>query len=303
MAGPTTVDVVGVRVADIRIGERLRPIDPVWAEALGRIMLTEGQKTPIEICRMPGKTGFLLVAGGHRRDGAELVGMEFLEARIVSAEAMERRQREVSENIWRKDLGPIDRAAFVAEMVDLRRIAAGLDPAQSGQAIAAQARWSETIGTEADDAIATIAIAYGWTTDVAEALGFSRRTIYNDLELHRGLKPDVADQIRTTGIATNAAQLRALAKLEETEQRQVAAMIVGGDAKSVTEAVAMRDQKPRKADADPQDVHYQRLIALWSRMDPKHKRLAFAEVFARDPKLPAELKALLAPLKEARADG
>lgn len=299
-------DIVGeillVSVAEIALGDRLRPVDPVWAEALGRVMLAEGQTTPIEVCRLPGKTGFLLVAGGHRLTGAAMVGIERLEARVVSANALERRQREISENIWRKGLDPIDRAAFVTELVQLRKIAAGLDPSENGQAVAAQARWSDRISAEADDAIATIAIAYGWTSEVADALGFSRRTIYNDLELHRGLRPDVAAQIRETPIAANATQLRALAKLEEAEQRAIAAMISGGEAKSVAEAQAMRDQRPNKADRDPQDVHFERLAALWSRMGAKTKRRVFTEILAKDRTLPADLKALMAPLKEAATD-
>lgn len=303
-ATPEVADqILLVRVADIRVGERLRPIDPVWARALGQIMLKEGQTTPIEICQLPGQPGYLLVAGGHRLDGRRLTDQEYVKAVLVTANAIQRRKREVSENVWRKELGPLDRSTFIAELVDLQKAEAGLDPAQSGQSVAAKARWADAIATEAGDAIDTMTIAYGWTAEVAETLGFSRKTIYRDLELHRGLRPDVAAQIRDTAVGTNATQLRALAKLEESEQRAIAGMIAGGDAKSVAEAQAMRDQKPRAADRDPQDVHFERMMALWSRMGAKTKRLAFAEIFARDPNLPADLKALLAPLKGGRSNG
>lgn len=307
MAATAIADVVGeivrVRVADVQMGERLRPVDPVWAEALGRIMLGDRQRTPIEICRLPGRADFLLVAGGHRLSGAQIVGMEFIEARIVSADALDRREGEVSENIWKKGLDPIDRAAFVAELIQIRKIRAGLSADQDGRVVSAKTRWSEALKADADDASVTMTLAYGWADGVGEKIGLSRKTIYRDLELHRGLKPDVAAQIRDTGVGANATQLRALAKLEESEQRAIAAMIAGGDAKSVAEAQAMRDQKPRAADRDPQDVHFERMMALWSRMGAKTKRLAFVEIFARDPNLPADLKALLAPLKEARSNG
>lgn len=275
-ANPEVVDqIIRVRVADVRLGDRLRPVDPTWAEALGRIMLGDRQRTPIEVCRMPGKTGFLLVAGGHRLTGAQLVGMEFLEARIVSADALERKEAEVSENIWRKGLDPIDRAAFVAELVQIRKIRAGLTPDQDGRSVSAQARWSETLKADADDASATIALAYGWADGVADTLGFSRRTIYNDLELHRGLKPDVAEQIRATGIATNAGQLRALAKLEEREQRHVAAMIAGGEAKSVSEAQGLRSQKPQPS---PEAKLLSAFLGSYSRMGTRERRLALADL-------------------------
>lgn len=306
MATPATTDIVGeivrLAVAEIRLGDRLRPVDPVWAEALGRVMLAEGQKTPIEVCRLPGRTDYLLVAGGHRLTGASLVGIEHLEARVVSNDALERRQREISENIWRKGLDPIDRAAFVAELIELRKVAAGIDPARDGRVVSAQARWSDILNADASDATDMMSVAYGWSKEVGEQLGFTERTIRRDLELHRGLRPDVAAQIRDTPIASNATQLRALAKLEEAEQRAIAAMIKTGDAKSVSEAQAMRDQRPNKADRDPQDVHFERLAALWSRMGAKTKRRVFTEILARDGNLPADLKALLAPLKEARTD-
>lgn len=305
---PATVDVVGeivrVKVADVRLGERLRPVDPVWAHALGQVMAVEGQKTPIEICRLPGKPGFLLVAGGHRLSGAALVGMETIDARVVSADAIERRQRELSENIWRKGLDPIDRAAFVAELIELRKVAAGIDPTKDGRAVSAQARWSDILKADASDATDMMSVAYGWSKEVGEQLGFTERTIRRDLELHRGLRPDVAAQLRGHPLATNATQLRALAGLHEDEQRALAALIVDGAAKNVADAKAIRDQHVVITDRDPQDVFFSRQMALWGRLSAKSKALAFSEIFARDPNLPAHLKAMLAPLIQAgRVDG
>ena len=305
VASPEIIaQIVRVRIADVRLGERLRPVDPVWAQALGQVMAVEGQKTPIEICRLPGKPGFLLVAGGHRLSGAALVGMETLDARVVSADAIERRQRELSENIWRKGLDPIDRAAFVAELIELRKVAAGIDPNKDGRVVSAQARWSETLKADADDASVTMTLAFGWADGVADNLGFSRKTIYRDLELHRGLRPDVAAQLRGHPLATNATQLRALAGLHEDEQRALAALIVDGAAKSVADAKAIRDQHVVITDRDPQDVFFSRQMALWGRLSAKSKALAFSEIFARDPNLPAHLKAMLAPLIQGgRVDG
>lgn len=44
-------DVGFVRVDQIEMGDRLRPVDESWAMALGQIMVRDGQRTPIEVCR------------------------------------------------------------------------------------------------------------------------------------------------------------------------------------------------------------------------------------------------------------
>jgi hypothetical protein len=36
-------------VHSIEVGDRLRPVDELWAKALGAVMLREGQHTPIEV--------------------------------------------------------------------------------------------------------------------------------------------------------------------------------------------------------------------------------------------------------------
>jgi len=86
---------------EIIIGERLRKIDPVWAEALGKSMQRDGQIHPIEVCRIEGRW-HLAGPGGHRLTGAIATGIP-IEAREVSADAASRRRREAVENVLRRD--------------------------------------------------------------------------------------------------------------------------------------------------------------------------------------------------------
>src|SRR3546814_19552356 len=89
---PQVVDsVYSLPVADIRIGDRLRPVDRDWAIALGAIIAAEGQKTPIEVCRLPGKSGWTLVAGAHRVAAAEACGLTHIKAIIVDERKIERK--------------------------------------------------------------------------------------------------------------------------------------------------------------------------------------------------------------------
>jgi len=279
LAATVAGEVLDIPLALIEIKDRQRPVDPVWAAALGKIMTAEGglnrNRTPIEVCRLPGRSDFLLVTGGHRTEGARLEGWSTVRGIVVSADALDRRRAEISENLWRANLDPIDRASAIAELVHIQKVAAGVNPVADGRSVSAQARWSESLKVDADDASATIALAYGWADEVADQIGLSRRSIYNDLELHRGLRPDVVEQLRGLPVAKNAGQLRALAKLPEADQRAVASMIVQGDAKGVTEAVAMRDQKPKP---DAQKKVMSAFIGSYSRMGTRERRLALAEL-------------------------
>ncbi|MGI8839719.1 MAG: ParB/RepB/Spo0J family partition protein [Caulobacteraceae bacterium] len=263
-------EIVAIPPIAIRVGHRLRPIDPTWAAALGAIMAAEGQRTPIEVCQLPGDRGYLLVSGGHRLEGARLAALPTINAVIVDANKIERRSREVSENLWRKGLDPIDRAAFVAELVRLKKVAAGLDPAKDGRAASAVARWSAREAREAArDATGAVTVAYGWSVEVGEKLGIGERTVRRDLALYRLLLPDVVDLIRGHPLAASAGQLMALTRLTHEDQRAVATMIVSGRAKTPADAVATLRQIPKPS---PETKAWSAFFGGWSRMSGVARR-------------------------------
>lgn len=246
----------------------LRPLDMAWVEALAALMKRDGQKDPIEIYPKKGG-GYGMTAGRHRLAAAGLLGWKNIDADIQDRSALEREAREVGENLFRKELSPLDRAAFVARQVAIERARAGVSDDASPQSVAAAARWSERLKEEADDASVMMTRAYGFTDDVAEKIGLSRKTIYRDLELHRGLKPDVVEAIRATSVAGNASQLRALAKMSEGDQRLVTGLIVEGSAKGVTDAVATLKQAPVKS---PAQKAWSAIIANWRRLGQRDQK-------------------------------
>ncbi|WP_052507978.1 MucR family transcriptional regulator [Sphingomonas hengshuiensis] len=300
-------EIVLVGVADVREGERLRPIDPVWAEALGGIMAKEGQQTPIEICAEAGKPGWLLVAGGHRLRGAGMVGMELIEARIVSGSEAHRRMREVTENLWRRELEPIDRAAFLAELVTLHKVSRGIDPTKDGRSASVQVRWQKALKEEAADTTATVAVVYGWSAEVGEQLGLSERTVRNDLYLYRRLAPSLIARLRAVRhpVAGNAAQLKALAKLEPGEQAAVVDMLalVGNDGVPLVKTVS--DARARlsgdSAAVDPADKRFATIIGTLKRMGVSERLGLFQSPQFHDL-IPAEARQLLAPMLRAGAE-
>ncbi len=287
-------DFVLIRTADIDVVDRLRPIDPVWGAALGQIMLRDGQDTPIQVCRLPGQNRWTLVVGGHRHFGATDAGIEFLMAEIVTADRDARRLREVRENLFRSDLTPFDRGAFVAEAVAILKRRAGVDPAATGPQVGAAARWQNRLKDETLDAAATLAGAYGFTSAVATELGLSGRTVERGLMLYRRLAPSLIERLRKHEhpAATQQAQLEALAKLEAREQEKVvelltrpAASLNYGQPKTVAEAI-MHPLGPKPSERAKPDAETKRLSAFvgaFARMSVVERRAALAQLA---PQLP-----------------
>lgn len=295
LAQETVDDVILVNVDQVDLGTRLRPVDPTWASALGLIMLKEGQRTPIEVCREPGATRWTLVAGAHRLTGAQLEGIEQLRAIVVTADIAERRMREVSENLWRRDLEAIDRAAFIAELVLLYKQRRGIDPAKDGRAASVTARWQKAIKNEAVDANDTMSLVYGWSDDVADQLGMSKRTVERDLIIFRRIAPTLIARLRDARhpVATNATQLRALAKMEPAEQLRVVDMLLVVGAKSISDALGRMRGANRPA--DPETKRFSAVIGQIARMTAR-ERIALFSSEDLHGLCPAEVRDLLAPM-------
>ena len=260
-----------IPLAEIQVGERLRPVDAQWAEGLAQIMARDGQLTPIEVCRLD-QGGFALVTGGHRLAAATLNGWAEINAIIVSGEWANRRLREVSENLFRRDLDPIDRASFLAELVDLARAEAGAS-GKTAQQVAAEARWGQkAVLNEALDASVTITRAYGWSQQVADRIGVSVETVKKDLFLHRLLSPRVKAMLAGHPVYRNASALRSLAKLEPEQQLQVAEMLASGAIKGVSEGIATLSQKPKRS---PEDKRFATVIDTIGRMSKAEQQQLF----------------------------
>lgn len=293
---PEAEVVVWIPVDRIDLGERLRPVDTVWAEALGGMMVREGQHTAIDVAHVLGTDRFEVAgAGGHRLVGARLAGIAQIKAIIHSPNRDERRRREVSENIARRDLDPFERATFIAELIDLQKRRAGVDPKKEGRAASAQARWQQALKTEAQDATAMIAVAYGWSAAVGEQVGLSARTIRDDLLLFRRLPPSLIERLREERhpILGNSSQLRALAKLQAAEQEVVVDRLLGHGRTLMavfsnarlpkTVSAALNLSQGSNSAGDPGAKRLSAFIGSFQRMSLQEKKGALAELAALLP--------------------
>jgi hypothetical protein len=269
-------DIIAVHADEVDATDRLREIDGAWAAALGSVMLAEGQHTPILVTRQAKGKPWKLLAGGHRHAAAEIFpDLNPLKAIEAEGSILDRRLMQVSENVWRKDLDPFDRATFVEEMYDVLRAKAMIAPGVSAQQIAAGARWKKEIRKDAGDASEIVSHAYGFTTIIAESLQLSRRSIELDLMLVRRLPGAIRSQIAHLPLYRNATQLRALAKLDRADQEAVVARLITGVAKSVPEALAHWRGRAKPSD---EDKRLSSFIGTYGRMGLAEKKAALVQL-------------------------
>lgn len=254
-----------IRVADIKVADRLRPVDADWVAALAGSIARDGLLSPIDVCA-EGK-GFRLVAGAHRLAAVTQLGHDEIAAFVRDHEGLARRSREIAENIMRRELDPLDRAAFVAELYDVELQRAGISLGEHKSKVGGLA-FAARVKSEADEAAAKFAGAYNLQDQVAAKTGLSKRTIQNELALHRGLKPAAVALLRGTKVAQAASQLLVLAKQSEAEQLEAAQAIAAGTASSAAFAIRIASggreppQGEKKAGA---------IVSAFDRLDAKWK--------------------------------
>lgn len=273
----TVGEVLAIPVDQIDATDRIRPIDVDWATRLGEMMLVDGQRTPIEVCRLPGRDGFKLIAGGHRHE-AFCIFPELgpIRAIVCDADRLSRRVAEISENLHRKDLEPIDRATFLSELVVTKKLQRGIDPTKDGRSASIAARWQQQLVDEADDTKLTMSLVYGWNGDVADQVGLSVASVKRDLMLIRRLQPASIDALRAAKhpILTNAAQLRSLAKQDPDAQAATVTRMCGGAVPlSLADAMKASGSKPVQA---PDDKRLAAFTGAFSRMGLSEKKGALA---------------------------
>lgn len=242
-------------ISDIHFGERLRPIDPGYVEALAASMSERGQISPIMIRRTPAKnkgaTPFTLVAGGYRTTAATLLGWSEIDAIIVTADALEAQLLEISENLYRNELNPLDRAIFVMKYREIweekhGKIAPGGDQKSKGH-----------------DGPLIFAPGRELSDRVCEQLGFAERTYKRVSSIGRNLHPTLRQAVRGTQAENDQSTLLKLAKLPADDQLKVAAALrENGDLKPV-----LKWLKGPVAATNPQEDIFRKVSALLAKAD------------------------------------
>lgn len=252
-----------VAIVDIDATDRLRPIDPAKVQLIKDSILAfrrkdgaESSPAPITVRRL--KNGkYRLVSGAHRLAACRQLGDAMIEVIIRDLDDLQARLMEIDENLCRAELNALDRASFLAER---DRIWREMYPEHTRGKVGAKVRWHGlTENTSFGD-------------DFKEKVGLSPRSIQMDVRLYRLLAttPGVLDRLRGTWLEDHQGQLKALAKVDDSDRAAVLDLLFRKEEPSRSIADALATLKgTRKPTPKPDDKAFTLFTSLWARAGAK----------------------------------
>ncbi|WP_338665026.1 ParB N-terminal domain-containing protein [Pararoseomonas sp. SCSIO 73927] len=260
----------------IEVGPRLRKVDPAWVTTIAESFQERGQDTPILVRPADVDGRFRLVAGGHRVPAAREAGWKTIEAKEFLGNDLEAELAEIDENLIRRELSELDRAAFLARR---KEVWEELHPEtkHGGK------RRGDQVGKSDDLKVGR------FTASAAATLGASEASIQRALRRYRELEPAVRARLSTTRFAHNGATLDTLTKLGPRDQAAVVDLLLdpAKGLKSVGEAIRAYRKTP---DPDLAQVQLDKLRRTWDRCGNAQARRQFIEYLGNQGALTAPRK-------------
>ncbi|MFN3858384.1 MAG: ParB/RepB/Spo0J family partition protein [Caulobacter sp.] len=262
-----------LHVDQVKIGTRLRPLNPAKVEALIVSYEETGALPPI-LTRPHDLSGDLpvvmLVAGLHRLEACRRMGVpvDAMVREMTDAEAL---LTEVDENLLGPDLSPLDRAVFINARLE------AWAAKYPDRATAADGQIAPKRGRPSKSAkFAHFSMGMGFTEETAGEIGLSKRSVEQSLAVYRGLAPAVRAKLPGTWIARSEGVLRQLANVaDKTEQAGVLEHLLKGETKSVANAMALNaGNQPIQKAATPADAWMAAFEKHWKGAPATHKALA-----------------------------
>jgi len=270
-----------IRIEDIDVSKRLRPVDPHEAELIAASIEQRGLSQPVLVRKRSEDDGpglpYVLIVGGHRTAAVQLLGWKELavdqHVRVLDVDAMEARLIEIDENIARNELNALDRALFLLERKsvyeEMRRVHSRGGDRKS-------TKFKELISSESF----RMDFSERFTEDAAKRTGYSESAIQKAIMLARRLDKDAIAAIRGTPLENNQNELFQLAELPDSQQRDIAQHIKSGEAKSVVQAkIAAGLAKPTIV--DPQARILAALLENWEKAS-KPTKVAFLKMIGAE---------------------
>lgn len=271
-----------IKVSEIDDTGRLRPIDSDAVAYIAASIAKDGLINPIDICQLPNqKSGqpYRLVAGGHRLAAFRLLGIETIPAFVRSNDTLGRKSREIAENFFKAELSPIDRAAFVAELIETEKARMGIASDQDGRALNKRQTPKE-LKDQLDNDLCILHKSFGIQEQVANKLGLEQSQVSRMLTIYR-LPAAIVDRARALPIGTNASALRTLAKMSPSGQNLALDLLETGKARDITHAKAIM---ANKIELMPENKRLNAFLGAWSRMGKREREQALYAIASQAPK-------------------
>jgi ParB family chromosome partitioning protein len=199
---------------------------------------------------------FKLVAGAHRLEAAKLLGWADIPTHVVEPVTdkpeLEILLDEIVENIARRELSALDRAAHIAE---LKRISRELH--------------GETRGRKEKGVNFT---PFSIAKDIAAKMQLSEHLINKDAAIYAGLSLPSRKALIGTKFAEKRSHLEGLSVLSTHDQAAVLKLVLGDKPKSNTLKGAIALHLNKVDVKNPDEIAFARFVKLWGGASKKVKR-------------------------------
>ena len=277
MKSPTLMQQNRVKVADVIVQSRLRPVSEAGvASLISSITETGVMKDAIHVRKK--KDGNLhLLAGAHRIEAARQLGWDEIEAKVWTDVTDDwARLIEIDDNLAGAEMNALDTAVFLATR---KEVYERLHPETKRGVAGALARW---------DATEPSSVAFVKST--ADKFGMTERQVYKIVSAGVKLGPDEVAKLRAAPRSVTLKDLIEISKIgQPTDRYDVVRFLSEGSAKSAAEARRALKAGSEAPIKDPVDEAFKSLKSAWARA-PKAAKRRFLEDHAED------LRALLADL-------
>ena len=312
--------VMSIDPATVLIPERIGFYHEDKAAALGRLIAVDGQRDPIKVVSIEaaknGGKSWRLVVGMHRLMGCQIEGVPAL-ALEVFGKAEQLADLEASENLHRRPLGPIERAKFVAALVQAAKDRlARMHPDASQEELAVKARWDRNkqgeqsaesaLSEETEDTCSNLGRVYGWEESVRDAFGFGRSEIYRCLAVYHLIIepfPELCEPLsRHPVVGENASQLKKITQVkDQAARRRVIKALLDDPEIKVEDAMIAVGVGLAGAEATPvaHQKHFDAIEGGWSRLSIPHRRQFLPKIRAM---LTADMKRELRDMLNQEVD-
>lgn len=228
---------IPVELIDVK--DRLRDVIDDYVQMLVESIREIGLTTPIEVRPLPNGR-FKLVTGGHRTAACMALGHSEIEAFVIDLDDMRAELREIDENLFRHELSPFDRGAFLTKR---KAIWLDLYP-ETAHGVA---------GGKARQRAANEIISFAEST--ALSAGYSTRAVQMSIAMYADLHPATRERLRASPIARNQSELIRLSKLPPAEQLRVLDLMQAPDgprkvAQAHAQVTGQRAMAPTATDKD-----------------------------------------------------
>jgi ParB family transcriptional regulator, chromosome partitioning protein len=257
-----------IEVKAIKTRGRRRQLNEKIVEHLAESISTLGLQQPIIVREIKRTNGWgkitepVLVAGLHRLEAVKRLGKETIPCITVSGKKRDARMVEISENLDRAELTPLERDEHLAEWVRLSQATSEI----SGQGVQKMRRGRPKGG------VAEVARHFRWGN---KSEGARRRTIERAVKVD-GISPEAKKEARKAGLDKNHSALLRIAA-EKTLDGQLEKIRTLRAGKSVAKEERHRDGRDDEGNQDLEE-----LMSEWKKSSELRRRFSDASATVRD---------------------